>query len=280
MDAPPDLTTELWKALDSTIGKLAGMALSGVVGWFLRRGWEELRTRPRRGFWAPFFEGALVVVIGHFPGAELFEGSGLVGTGDAFAFGELASFFHTIGQPTPVLVGGDTADPRTLRSNLVCIGGPDVNLATRTLLAEIATSLEFGDPDRHEIWTKDPTSQRIFAPRTSPNAPDEVASDYCVLVKARNPYDRDKRVLLVFGGFGSGTWAGAKFLASDNLWKTALTGTFPPVGWFHRIWGLIRGRYSGLPDSFECVIEARVKTGTPLSPVSAFLRGLAVPQRA
>ena len=116
MDIPPDLTSELSKAFETAIGKIAQSVVPTIAGaiatWMLKGEWQRLHTRPRRGFWAPFFKDKLVVVIGKFTGADVpaatsFEASGLVGTGDLFAFGALIASFHTVGQPAPAVAGGE-----------------------------------------------------------------------------------------------------------------------------------------------------------------------------
>lgn len=279
---PPDIAAEFWKALDSVFGKAISAILLWLFGWITHSGWRKLSKRPMAGFWSPYLREGLVVLFGDLSKGRLqqFEPSGLVGVGDVFAFSEFFEPFQKTEQPMPKFAPHDTTDTEKLRSNLLCLGGQDMNQRTGAVLRGITTSLQFPDltdPNQNgKVWAKDSVSGRYYgdSDKHSRRSPDEVDFDYCVLMKVKNPDANNKVVFLVFGGFGFGTWAGARFMASDSIWDAALEDKSPLVRWFHRIKGTIQGQYSGLPESFECVVEMKVNKTVPEAATSVRFRSL------
>jgi hypothetical protein len=71
---------------------------------------------------------------------------------------------------------------------------------------------------------------------------DELVTDFGLVVRAPNPYASDRHLLMVFGTFGFGSWAGVRFLLSKQFQEAneRLAGGF-----------------------MECLVEAEIVKGAP-----------------
>jgi hypothetical protein len=173
------------------------------------------RAIQSHSFWKAFLTGGNLIVIGRFIEFKKFEQSGFLGVGDAMALSELTSYLELFGLRNTPVSYADRVDGDSLKTNLILIGGPDANLITKEALARIPSTFHFGDPKLYQIGVIDSLTQTGYSPRLNDN--DEVISDYCIIIKTVNPFAHSKQILLIFGGYGYGSWAGARFTKSDKF---------------------------------------------------------------
>ena len=179
-----------------------------------------------RRFWRPIVSGDVQVVVGRFKRFAGWEPSGLVGVGDMQATAELVAFFDDLGYRrlgrSPKIAYHDQLAGQLADVSLVCIGGPDANKLTRYMLEQIHHTIEPGNPDGHVISFLDAKKKKVYSPipeqgrrqwpdlRGSP----AIAVDYGLLIKAPNPFNPKRGVIIIAGSFGYGTWAGIKLARS------------------------------------------------------------------
>lgn len=212
--SPADLAATLKPHLDSAIRQtLSRYNLA-------RNAQEHAQLRRAQQFWAPFMAGELNVLVGqHMEFA--YEPSGFIGTGDTSAVVELQRHFNSLGLRTMNVVYPDRVTGDMLRSDLILLGGPDANSISREATQKINSTFQFGDPDSHVIALFDSTSRRVFKPSRDVNK-ERIYTDYAIIFMCANPFAKDKRLLLIAGSFGYGTWAGARFIASQQFIERVL----------------------------------------------------------
>ena len=154
------------------------------------------------------------LVIGRFGEFQSFERSGLLGVGDAIALAELQHYLGKIGATEPQVVYADRIEGDDLKHTLISLGGPDANAVTRDAVKLIDSKLRFGDPSINEIAIRDTgvDPPHYYVPSTPDH--DGAATDYGVILRARNPFAADKEVMIIAGSFGHGTIAGTRYVTS------------------------------------------------------------------
>jgi len=186
---------------------------AGLTGFVVALAWDHIRKwrrlRSVRQFWRPFIGGSPMVVIGRFKEFSKFEASGLVGIGDAAALTELLGHLRSLGIDSPRWDFADRLHGDALRSDLILLGGPDANTITRECVSRFPTSIRFGNPDRYQISIQDTVSRRSYSPQYDERT-GEVSLDYGLMFSSPNPFDASKRLLIIAGSFGYGTWAGCR----------------------------------------------------------------------
>ena len=235
MCLPSDLTWDLTK---DAVKFLLGTG----AGWALKTGRDRWRTRKARTFWRPFLTNDLRLVIGRFLEFEGFERSGLLGVGDAMALAELQNYLGLIGVSKSQVVYADRLDGDALKHTLISLGGPDANAVTRDAVKSIDSKLRFGDPSINEIAIRDSGASppKLYVP----SAPDRdgAATDYGLILRARNPFDTTKEMMIIAGAFGHGTLAGTRYVTSQEFLA------LPAVG---------------ARSAFECLVETDVVRDAP-----------------
>src|ERR1700693_4248616 len=105
----------------------------------IRRWWVY---RKARRFWRPLVSGDLKIVLGRFTrfgewDATKWEATGLVGMGDVHAATLVESLLEDLGVrrlgQTFDIVDHDQIQVDLSNTNLICLGGPDVNYITRRI---------------------------------------------------------------------------------------------------------------------------------------------------
>ena len=236
--------------------------LPAVVAFALGVLWRRTRKaivffRARR-FWRPVISDDLQIVLGGFGDLRGFEASGLIGRGDVLAMNELVAYFQKIGYGAPRVsyadeLGHYDLTGKSLRSNMIIIGGPDVNSIARDILDRVNLGVDFagGEIDEslpmhrqerrlklhpigrfsqffaiertnhHEILLirdlKAPRDQKgsgIYRPSIKNG---KVLIDYGVVARSPNPFDPDKNVVLLGGAYGYGTWGAVRFAQSPRF---------------------------------------------------------------
>jgi GrpB-like predicted nucleotidyltransferase (UPF0157 family) len=237
----------------STIGDVAANLVAAAIGATLVTLWHILVVRRRfrrmREFWRPFASGNSLCVTGnlsplvlsetflglaeesnraslqavlpslqdHIGGQEI---SGLMGRGDHDAVVEVQAGLARIGLAStlPELVG--LPSDKELENNLIVIGGPDVNELTRSLLERLPIKLIITRNAAGRNIVRDLVHGQDYEPAVEESGK---VRDYGILVRAPNPYDRSKYVLILAGahGFGSRAAAVVAFKEEDALRQLA-----------------------------------------------------------
>lgn len=93
---------------------------------------------------------------------------------------------------------------RLVSNNLILLGVPDANWATRLVADAIGGVIEFGDPASHNIAITDRGADKVFIPDIDH---DGRGTDYgAIKYGPPNPYQPLRKVLIVAGAYGYGTW--------------------------------------------------------------------------
>jgi hypothetical protein len=188
-----------------------------IICWVWHKAYRAIRTQRTRRALQPFEPPEGKTVIGCFASSDLqsFEQSGLIGVGDALALSEILAQCRLAGltpgcpQIDKSLQGDD------LRSNLILLGGPDVNSVTNDVWRSLKTTLRFALADLHVVSVHDEETNQWHSPVF--DASQRILKDIGLVVDAPNPFDSDRRVIVIAGAFGYATWAGARFLASKEF---------------------------------------------------------------
>lgn len=235
------------------VGSLTGAVLILLANWAWNRARTELRTRRGQHFWKPFLAGDLKLVVGGFSEFTGFEQSGLLGVGDAMAMAELRAHFKGIGLPDVAVTNADLLGGDSLKSNLILLGGPDANKITKDAVVAIDSTFQFGDPSEHVISFYDSETGKTYAPSKRVDSQD-IERDYGVIIKTDNPFAKDKKILIIAGSFGYGTWAGARFTMGEKFLSN------PSVKAGHSVEALIKTDVSfGAPQEIELVAIRELK---------------------
>jgi hypothetical protein len=174
----------------------------------------------------------------------------MIGAGDAICYAEVAAALRARFGVDPPLRFADRLDGDELANNLILIGGPDANSATRRVVRRLKTTLRLGDPTINEISFRSPATNRLYVPVRQ--SEDEMI-DYGVILREQNPFSPLHHVLALFGCFGFGTWAAGRLASLDDF----LASTSVADG-----------------DDIECVLSTVVVRGVPQRPQICELRSL------
>jgi hypothetical protein len=194
-----------WDVLFS-IGPFAGGYL---IGWVAPQAHQWTRTRRTRKFWKPFSKlDQLSVILGGDRTRPTFEASGVVGVGDVKALTELQAIFYEnrLGR-LPITLSTSPSEAGLEVADLILIGGPDMNWATKAVASRLPARFTFGNPDDREISITDQETGSVYSP-SAPGGSD--MRDVGLIKLVPNPFDTRRKVLLVAGAFGYATLAGVK----------------------------------------------------------------------
>ena len=253
-------------AIQVVIGVVGGI-LVGMLGILYRRGlhfWSSLRARK---FWRPFLSGDVRIVVGRVnlpKNCNYKEPAGLVGTGDMHAATLIATHLgdlmvRQLGQKIEILdqyqlSGGQSS------VNLICLGGPDVNIITRQLLHEINPSIKpisFINNDPNDLHFIDTLTGNVLPS----DAQLSHSNDFGLLVKAPSPSNPSRAVMIIAGCFGYGTWAGAILVRSPRFLAEV------------RSRGLLAKGRNSSGGIVECFFESNVLGNAPEEPKIVLLQG-------
>lgn len=188
---------------------------------------DTLQSRQSRAFWSVFSDAPCQIVMGRHREFTQFEYSGFLGVGDAMAMTELQSHFEGIGLKDVKVSFADRLDGDALKTHLVVLGGPDGNVVAREIVRRVSSTVRFGSPERHEIAFYDSQTAKTYVP--SGTGTDEINDDYGAIFYTSNPFYPERKVMLIAGSFGYGTWAGCRFIASPEFLGHSLTVAHSPI---------------------------------------------------
>ena len=281
--------------------------ITGILAFLLGLLWQRinkivLNYRARR-FWRPVMSKDVKLVVSRFRRLQGFEASGVIGAGDVVAMHNLSEYFTRIGFRSFDITFNDQlgygeALGRSLRTDLILLGGPDSNTLTNEVVKNLSLGISFkeiypSDPDvllEPRIW--DPTAatspdgddskpspvirgilRRIGVaseedpPREQWRIPvildvaskelykpikkgDGMVTDCGVIIRAPNPFDESKTVVILCGSYGYGTWAAVQYAQSKEFLSQIPNRSEP----------------------LECVFTVDVVRDTPQRPRLQFVR--------
>jgi hypothetical protein len=156
-----------------------------------------------------------------------------------------------MGAKEPKVVYADRilSDGDELKHPVIVLGGPDANAVTKEFARCIPSGFRFGDASVNEATISDvagaPT--RSFSPRVEEGR----GVDYGLVMRAPNPLEPDKPMMILAGAFGYGTWAAVRLLASPAFHKESKRILKRPFE------GLIRTEVIGDTPQRTTVVELR-----------------------
>jgi hypothetical protein len=247
------------------LGDLAVNLAAAGLGAVAVSVWHSLTTRRRyrgsRRFWRPFSSNKCLCVTGNIsplvlaedlpsaldeakrasiqeilPSLESYLGdqelSGLMGRGDHDAVVRLQVGLSRIGISVviPEVTGRPSGDE--LANNLIVVGGPDVNWLTNALLERLPLKLTIVRNEIGRFVVRDLIHGQDYGP-TSDKESGSVR-DYGILVRAKNPFEADKDVMIMAGAHGFGSLAAAAVALQEEE--------------------ALQRQLNGFPAGFECLV--------------------------
>jgi hypothetical protein len=283
--------------MSQLVNVFVGLA-TALIGYVIGRIWQQavdrLRYRRARNFLGPAVKGGVQVVASRFSLTEFNEPTGLVGGGDALALRELSTFFEAIG-----LKGIDTVfvDEGRLnaRGNLILLGGLDTNRVTMAAMELFKPNVTVVDPgpgmsmEVHDLAPgggAETNAEKSLKVHSYKAIPGQV--DYGIVIRAPNPFDTSKAMIIIAGAYGYGSWAGIDLIQQpaflrkceelDFLSLETATG----VSWLRtrlRSVGATIWRSADSPGwpGVECIFKVQVFDDRPTAPEIIVFRSLARP---
>lgn len=227
------------------LGDVSTNLLAAMIGavalavWQMVRRWRRFRG-PRK-FWAPFLTAECICVTGNMSPQILSETlhsnneeavrtaallpvlqehireqelSGIMGRGDHDAVVQVQAGLARFGLESTVPERAGRLSGEELRKNLVVVGGPDVNSTTATLLERLPCQLVVTRNDEGRNIVRDLVHGQDYGPSVDPAGRPR---DYGILVRAKNPDDPTKVVLILAGAHGFGSLAAAVVAFSNAI---------------------------------------------------------------
>jgi hypothetical protein len=279
------------------VNVVVGLA-TALIGYVIGRGWQRAvdwrRYRRARIFLGPAVRGGVQVVTSRFSVTEFHEPTGVVGGGDALALRELATFFSAIGLKNIDTVFVDEGRLNA-RGNLILLGGLDTNRVTMTAMELLKPNVTIVDPGPGI-----PMAVHDLASDVGPRSGKEASSirqeyravagqvDYGIVIRASNPFDNSKAMIIIAGAYGHGSWAGIDLIQQSEFLRKCEEldiRHFETVGEAGRLrtalrrvrialWGSRSNRdWSGI----ECIFKVGVFDNRPTAPEIIVIRSLPRP---
>jgi hypothetical protein len=212
-----------------------------------------------------------VLFVGTFPQFRGFEPSGLMGVGDTKAVYELTRSLTLIGVRLEIAYSSSLED-RQLEKDLILIGGGDSNGIFKRVEKEGRISFSFRhDPQmiydlkegtQYHAQTiemdlteaNDTALERVnIFERDGKSVAGLVVTDYGILARIQNPFNQHRKLVMIAGLFGYGTWGGARLLADEEfLEKCSQLNS----------------------DEFECLYKVDILQDVPIAVQPVILRTL------
>jgi hypothetical protein len=218
-------------------GKVSEGALVNLFGTGLAQIGTQVRNVENSAVIRSLFnKGDVRVVLSH---------AGQIGEGDAVGVGDVMALIELLGHGYNLTNLRDSFSffsslnkDGDVKQNLITIGGPAVNPLTGGLLDSVVNATGRSKDALIEAMRlkRDALNQFLDSGRGGKSF------DVGVIIKTKNPYERNSEVLIVFGWTGYGTWGAMRFVFSDELKKKIKT---------------LQGNY------FECMVKVEVQYNCP-----------------
>lgn len=201
---------------------LLAAAIGFTIAWLRTKIQRLVRRRRARRFWRPFVDSDLKLVLAVFNDARHveWERSGVAGVGDVIALSEIESQLRRIKFAEYGIVYAHHLEGTEFGANMVLIGGADSNRVTRKVMERLPLTLVYMDPDNNDVAFHDRISGEVLRPVSASDG--ELLVDQGVVIRAHNPFARDRKVLVIAGSYGHGSAAAARLVASNEFMKNPL----------------------------------------------------------
>ncbi|AJF65733.1 hypothetical protein [Streptomyces vietnamensis] len=209
-------------SLQDLIINLSSAAIAFTAGWSFDKARNLWRFRNIRGFWKRFATEDLKVVTSIFINEEhyIWERSGLVGVGDVLALNELRQQLKQAGVDQLPLTPSHQLTGLERQGNLILVGGPHSNQVTAEVMQRLPVTFAFGPGDAHDANIYDSVTGDVM--QCVMDAGDQLVVDQGILIRATNPFNRKRSVVILAGSFGFGTSAAARLLARSDILTHAI----------------------------------------------------------
>jgi hypothetical protein len=181
------------------------------IGSALQR---AFKVRRAQRFWRPFIDGTLHLVfpVVDQPAYAAWDSSGIAGIGDVIALTELDKHLRSIRLHDYDIHYSHLMAGERLNSNLVLIAGPDANRISHMVMERLPLTFVFKQDDVAILDNTNGTSYR-------PTKGKEVipTTDWGLIVRASNPFNSERQVLIIAGSYGFGTAAAATLVTTPTF---------------------------------------------------------------
>jgi len=205
---------------------LVAALLFAFFGWALKSLWDLYQQRRLKKVWKPFIGSDVTIVFGDYGQygnlQQDWDLAGMMGIGDTMALAAVNKALEKIKPRSSRIYPARKTPVDALSGKLILIGGPDVNTITAEIFEKIQSSFEFAYRNG-DIFIKDKIIKNKEYHSCATKQPGPGSYDYGLLLLANNPNNKNKKVMIIAGNFGYGSWicgesvADPKFLLSKKL---------------------------------------------------------------
>jgi hypothetical protein len=243
----------------------AGASTRSVMGF--------VRSRQGRKFWGrQIISGRTFLFLGSFPRFNYLEPSGFIGLGDSHAVHELATTLGMYGASFEIAYASKMVDGQQ-RENIILVGLDEVNSLIPVVFERLGSGFRV-DPVGMSV--EDLETGQLYTPEWEEDilqgdtyrdfddswfisvGPDGKRSarrfrtDYGIMIRASSPFAQNRKIFVIAGIYGFGTWAGARLPLDETFL-----------------------RLSARHDDFECLYRVEVHQNQLLTISVVSLRSLA-----
>lgn len=139
--------------------------------------------------------------------------------GDLDALVEVLITLHRLYRNLNVtLLTGKEVKPRriTYTNNLVLIGGPDYNAATKLFNKYVPYTYKRGAEGEHDIFLRNKKDGKVYYPKFENHSGHKEIMDFGFFLKRRNPRNPDKKLIMVGGSHTYGVYGAARVFSYEG----------------------------------------------------------------
>jgi hypothetical protein len=140
--------------------------------------------------------------------------SGLAGIGDVIALTELERHLRSIRLRDYSVCYSHLAVGDQPNSNLVLIGGSDANRVSRMTMERLPLTFVFNEND---VQILDRVNGKFHGPIERKEG--ALTTDFGLIIRAPNPFNNERKILIVAGSYGYGTATAGALVASSAFLK-------------------------------------------------------------
>ena len=139
--------------------------------------------------------------------------------GDLDALVEVLTTLHRLYRNLRVgLFTGSEVKARRIpyTGNLILIGGPDYNAATRLFNKYVPYAYKRGDGGEHDIYLRDRRDKQVYYPKFARHSGHDEIRDFGFFLKMRNPRNLDKKIIMIGGSHTYGVYGAARAFSYEG----------------------------------------------------------------
>jgi hypothetical protein len=204
--------------IESAVAVIASSAICFLVGLLVRPIYLRVRAVRADPFWRPFVAGPSTVVLGSRSSKDLleYEPSDFVGAGDVQAMQLLTEIFENAGLKRFDIAYSGKLSQKHLETNLIFIGGGNANGIVADVMRHVGSEIDFmSTTEPPALQDNRPATPVLHVTRTDEKGTTIV--DYAVIIRARNPDNLERWVVVLAGCTGFGTSAGVALTRGKHL---------------------------------------------------------------